>query len=174
MGTKIKMIHALDRRIWKQPGGDEAHWIWCGSLSTQSVPQLRAEDGKSYMHARKVILGREGVPIPLGRFILPMCGEARCVRPEHMAGSDRLPRVASRRDTAQAVREPSERRLAIVAMHNEGVEAVRAIRKAHNLTAIAEKFGISRERVRQIIAFELGSTKAIRMAVNEPEPVETA
>jgi hypothetical protein len=74
------------RRFWRCVERTDDCWLWTGPTTPEGVPYFALlEDGRR-RRRRAALLAWEDAygPVPPGRIVRPRCGQATCIRPEHL------------------------------------------------------------------------------------------
>ena len=146
----------LDNAMRKITQRDDGHWIWNGFYSTQNGHRRPAMciyglSGRRGAHSvPRFLYANLHHPRMLlkGRWLVALCSEKRCVNPEHFELRNKV--VRGIRGTVDD-RSEHARNAEIVRLHLLSEQAYRTWKENRQI-GLARRFGISRQRIQQIIA----------------------
>ncbi len=160
------LLERIEAKTEKLPERDGGHWIWTGGTHGRDVPQIGRTifQGRRVTNPRVVLTLNCGGVVGKSRRVYPICGERKCIRPDHMYVGHRkgIPRYKGR-SLRLVSNEFSARRANIAYEYRRGLEMAANLRAHYSLAALGEKYGLSRERIRQIVLRE-GITERLRIA----------
>lgn len=125
--------------------------LWPGSMTGQKgtcegQPQGSIKSAGKELHLRRSAWRGLGLYLKNSESLTILCGEPRCLNVEHMASG---PKMATRKGALNLAR-----RLEIKRLFLEGLEH-KAQWQARRQISLAGHFGVTRERIRQILSVEL-------------------
>jgi hypothetical protein len=78
--------YSPDRRFWRCVQRTATCWLWTGQRTPEGLGYFRVLEGGRRRRRRAAVLVWEDAygPVPAGHVVRPRCGQAACVRPEHL------------------------------------------------------------------------------------------
>jgi hypothetical protein len=145
-----RLAHYTDRT-----GGEDACWTWTGTVDTWGYGQLTWKNQPHRAH-RLAWIATHG-PVPVGLSVCHRCDHPLCCNPAHLRTGTHQDNMADMVAKGRASRHgapPGERNWQAKLTEAD----VRAIRAAEGTQrAIAKRFGVSRETVRQVLRGKIWS-----------------
>lgn len=158
MRALLTMEERLQRRLSKYAVRKGKHLIWRGTI-TNGTPRMgwtTAREGGSrsgWVSVKRVVMEVGGEGRGDGKWAANTCKEQACVRFEHLEWSTVHPIT---RAVARTVQQTEKRNAKMIDDFLVGQEHLRLFNEKYCQVALAKKYGLSRERVRQILTFKLG------------------
>ena len=102
--------YSPSRRFWRCVQQTDTCWLWTGPRTSSGAGYFRTVEGGRRRRRRAAVLVWEDAygPVPAGHVVRPRCGQAACVRPEHLG---------LRRASTRPIEGRPDHRLASVCAH---------------------------------------------------------
>lgn len=136
---------------------EDGCWLWRGGMNEDGAPRMWRNGRQAY--ARRVTWAlANGQEPEKNHVILNVCGEERCVNPDHSRRGQRAKLMrdnAKRKHTQTTKLAITLRARARAALTQEAVDVIRASDECRDV--LAQRFGVHRETIRRV---QVGQTWA--------------
>jgi len=137
-------------KFWNKVKKTDGCWLWTGRIGGRyGYGTFWDNDRKRNVPAHRVSFELSIGPIPKGLFVCHKCDNGVCVNPNHLFLGTPKDNTA---DMLRKEREARGTRNGAAKLKPENIPVIRELRRqGTSLDSIAERFGMSRERIRDIV-----------------------